>query len=97
MELQEAVPNGWEIFAGMTALYYILLAIMGNFPVMITNRQQELPAFLLVLVLMPMTYATILTSLYRQLLLYQRKQAERLLQEQKNTLETQLESQRSIR
>lgn len=85
MELQEAVPNGWEIFAGMTALYYILLAIMGNFPVMITNRQQELPAFLLVLVLMPMTYATILTSLYRQLLLYQRKQAERLLQEQKNT------------
>lgn len=52
---------------------------------------------MLVLVLMPMTYATILTSLYRQLLLYQRKQAERLLQEQKNTLETQLESQRSIR
>ncbi|MCI8975326.1 MAG: GHKL domain-containing protein [Lachnospiraceae bacterium] len=97
MELQEAVPNGWEIFAGMTALYYILLAIMGNFPVMITNRQQELPAFFLVLVLMPMTYATILTSLYRQLLLYQRKQAERLLQEQKNTLETQLESQCSIR
>ncbi|MDE7030163.1 MAG: ATP-binding protein, partial [Lachnospiraceae bacterium] len=97
MELQEAVPNGWGIFAGMTALYYILLAIMGNFPVIVTARQQELPAFLLVLVLMPMTYAIIFTSLYRQLQLYRRQQAERILQEQKNTLETQLESQQNIR
>ncbi|MDE6916839.1 MAG: GHKL domain-containing protein [Lachnospiraceae bacterium] len=97
MELQEVVPNGWGIFAGMTALYYILLAIMGNFPVTVTARQQELPAFLLVLVLMPMTYAIIFTSLYRQQQLYRRQQAERILQEQKNTLETQLESQQNIR
>lgn len=97
MELQEAVPNGWGIFAGMTALYYILLAIMGNFPVIITSRKQELPAFLLVLVLMPMTYAIIFVSLYRQLLLYQRQQVERILQEQKNMLETQLENQQNIR
>ena len=69
IELQESVPNGWGIFACMTAFYYVLLAIMGNFPVIITARPQELPAFLLILVLMPMTYATIFTSLYRQLLL----------------------------
>lgn len=97
MELQEAVPNGWGIFAGMTALYYILLAVMGNFPEIITARKQELPSFLLVLVLMPMTYAIIFVSLYRQLLLYQRQQVERILQEQKNTLEAQLENQQSIR
>ena len=96
-ELQEAVPDGWGFFAGMTALYYILLAVMANFPVIITARQQELPAFLLVLVLMPMTYVTIFTSLYRQLLLYRRQQSERILLEQKNTLETQLENQQRIR
>ena len=97
MELQEAVPDGWGIFAGMTALYYILLVVMGNFPVLVTARKQEMPAFLLVLVLMPMTYAVIFMSLYRQLLLDQKQQAERTLQEQKNTLEAQLESQRNIR
>lgn len=97
MELQEAVPDGWGIFAGMTMLYYILLAVMSNFPVIITARPQELPAFILVLILMPMTYATIFTSLYRQLLLYRKQQAERVLQEQKNTLEAQLSNQQQIR
>ncbi len=97
MELQEAVPEGWGVFAGMTALYYILFIVMGNYPVLITARKQEMPAFLLVLVLMPMTYAVIFMSLYRQLLLHQKQQAERTLQGQKNTLEAQLESQQNIR
>ncbi len=97
MELQEAVPDGWGVFAGMTALYYILFVVMGNYPVLITARKQEMPAFLLVLVLMPMTYAVIFMSLYRQLLLHQKQQAERTLQGQKNTLEAQLESQQNIR
>lgn len=97
MELQEAVPDGWGVFAGMTALYYILFIVMGNYPVLITARKQEMPAFLLVLVLMPMTYAVIFMSLYRQLLLHQKQQAERTLQGQKNTLEAQLESQQNIR
>ncbi len=97
LELQREVASGWGIFAGMTALYYILLAVFANFPVVITARPQELPAFILILVLMPMTYATILTALYRQLLLYRRQQGERILQEQKHALEAQLENQQRIR
>lgn len=97
LELQKSVANGWGIFAGMTALYYLLLAVISNFPVIITAREQELPAFLLVLLLMPLTYATIFTAMYRQLQLYRRQQSERILQEQKNTLEAQLENQQRIR
>lgn len=97
LELQESVAEGWGIFAGMMALYYILLAVHANFPVIITARPQELPAFLLILLLMPMTYATIFASLYRQLLLYRKRQSERLLQEQKNVLEAQLENQKRTR
>lgn len=59
MELQKSVANGWGIFAGMTAVYYMLLAVMANFPKLITQRLQELPAFILILILMPLTYATI--------------------------------------
>lgn len=97
LELQESVADGWGIFAGMTALYYVLLAVNANFPVIITKRPRELPAFLLILLLMPMTYATIFAALYRQLLLYRKWQSERALQEQKNTLEAQLENQQRIR
>lgn len=97
MELQESVAEGWGLFAEMTALYYVLLTINGNFPVVITKRSQELPAFLLILALMPLTYATILTALYRQLLLFRKQQNERVLQEQKNTLEAQLDNQQNIR
>lgn len=96
-ELQESVAKGWGLFAGMTALYYLLFAVMTNFPVNITKRPQELPAFLLIIVLMPMTYATIFAALYRQLLLFKRQQSEQMLREQKNTLEMRLENQQCIR
>ncbi len=97
LELQKSVASGWGIFAGMTALYYVLLAVFPNFPVIITARPQELPTFVLIMVLMPMTYAVIFSALYRQLLLYRRQQEERILQEQKNALEVQLENQQRIR
>lgn len=96
-ELQESVAKGWGLFAGMTALYYLLLVVTANFPVLVTKRPQELPAFLLVMALMPMTYATILTAMYRQILLFQRQQSERMLREQKNVLEMRLENQQCIR
>lgn len=97
LELQESAAQGWGVFAGMTALYYAMLAVMGNFPTQITERPQELPAFILLLLLMPMTYATIFAALYRQLLLYRRRQSDLILQEQKAALEAQLESQQRIR
>ncbi len=96
LELQESVAGGWGIFAGMAALYYMLLAIKASFPVMITQRPQELSSFIVILLLMPMTYATIFSALYRQLLLYKKQQSERVLSEQKHSLEMQLESQQRI-
>ena len=96
-ELQESAARGWGLFAGMTALYYLLLAVMANYPVIITKRPQELLAFLFVLALMPMTYATILAAMFRQLLFFRKQQAERMLLEQKNSLEARLEDQQRIR
>lgn len=96
-ELQESAARGWGLFAGMTALYYLLLAVMANYPVIITSRPQELLAFLLVMVLMPMTYATIFAAMYRQLLFFRKQQGERMLLEQKDSLEARLEDQQRIR
>lgn len=97
LELQDAVQKGWGIFAGMTMLYYILLVVTVQFPTNIIERPEDTFLCILVLVLMLFNYATIFSSLYRQLLLYRKQQSERILQEQKNMLEAQLENQQQIR
>lgn len=97
MELQASVDGGWGLFAGMTAIYYVLLTFSANFPVVVTKRPEDLPVFLVILMLMPMTYATIFVAMYRQLLLFRKRESERILQEQKNTLEARLDNQQRIR
>ena len=95
--LVESVAGGWGLFAGMTALYYVLLAVSCHFPVYITQRPKDLPVFMMILVLMPLTYATMMIAMYRQLLLFRKQRSERALQEQKNRLKMQLDNQQSIR
>ncbi len=97
LELQEAVDKGWGIFAGMTMLYYILLAVVADFPTNIAERPEDAPVCILILLLMFFTYATMFTALYRQLLLNRKQQSERILSEQKHSLEMQLEGQQQIR
>jgi len=63
--------------------------IMGN--------HENIFQCILMLALMLFNYATIFTSLYRQLMLYRKQQSERILQEQKNMLKAQLENQQQIR
>ena len=97
LELQDAVKKGWAVFAGMTMLYYILLVVVVQFPTNIIYRPEDTFLCVLVLILMLFNYGTIFTALYRQLLLYRKQESERILQEQKNTLEAQLDSQLNIR
>lgn len=97
LELQDAVEKGWEIFAGMTMLYYVLLVVIVQYPTNIVERPEDVFTCVLVLVLMFFNYGTIFSALYRQLLLYRKQQSERILRQQKNTLEAQLESQQRIR
>lgn len=97
LELQEAVDKGWGIFAGMTMLYYVLVAVVADFPTNISERPEDAPVCVLILLLMFFTYATMFTALYRQLLLNRKQQSERALSEQKHSLELQLENGQQIR
>ncbi len=97
LELQEAVDKGWGVFAGMTMLYYVLVAVVADFPTNIAERPEDAPVCVLILVLMFFTYGTMFSALYRQYLLNRKQQSERALSEQKHTLEMQLENQQQIR
>lgn len=97
MELQDSMAKGWGVFTGMTVLYYLLLAILVYIPANIVDRPEDTLVCVLVLILMVFNYATIFAALYGQLLFYRRQQSERVLQEQKHSLEMQLENQQYIR
>lgn len=97
LELQNAVEKGWGVFAGMTMLYYVLLIVIVQYPTNIVNRPEDVFLCVLVLVLMFFNYATIFYALYNQFLVYRKQQSERILQEQKYSLETKLENQQRIR
>lgn len=71
-ELQESSMKGWGLFAITTACYYLLLVSFTNYPSDITQRPQELVSFLIVMALMPMTYATIFVAMYRQFLFFRK-------------------------
>lgn len=97
IELQDSVSKGWGLFALMSAFYYVLLNMALNQPTLVTSRPEAVPVAVMILVLMPLTYATIFASLYRQLLLYRKQQEELIWKEQNIQLEARLESQQNIR
>lgn len=97
IELQDSVSRGWGLFALMSAFYYVLLNMALNQPTVVTNRPEAVPEAVMILFLMPLTYATIFASLYRQLLLYRKQQEELIWKEQSIQLEARLESQQNIR
>lgn len=65
-EIQLEVHEGWSGFAIVSALYYVLLVYMFSFPVMIPNRPEDIPDLLLVFLIMPLTYLTMLRALMGQ-------------------------------
>lgn len=97
IELQDSVSKGWGLFALMSAFYYVLLNMALNQPTVVTGRPEAVPVAVMILVLMPLTYATIFASLYRQLLLYRKQQEELIWKEQNIQLEARLENQQNIR
>lgn len=97
IELQDSVSKGWGLFALMSAFYYVLLNLVMNQPTVITSRPEAVPAAVMILILMPLTYATIFASLYRQLLLHRKQQEELIWKEQNIQLEARLENQQNIR
>jgi len=96
-ELLESVTGSWGFFTVMAAIYYVLLIVQSEFPTVIVERTEELPAFILTLLLMPLVYGTMFVSLYRQLQAYRKNERDRVLQEQTLYLERQLEDQQKIR
>lgn len=74
VDVQNQVSKGWYTFTFIALIFYITLSLSLSVPTIITSRLEQLPAHVLLLVLMPAIYIHIFTTLRRQ------QQAHELLQ-----------------
>lgn len=90
IELQKNVKSGWMTATAIGAVYYLLLLVMISYPTVITNRSENTPVMVLILILMPLTYAAIIYALHQQLLMFRTMEKDKLLNMQKELLEIRL-------
>lgn len=91
---QNSVPEGWGLFAVVSALYYGLLAYMVSFPTVITERPGDVPELLLVFIIMPLTYAGIFQTLNKQRGLYEAQEQHANADKQRLLLQLELAAER---
>ena len=79
VDLQHKVKKGWGFFTVIALIFYVLLAVFSSVPTMITQRTEQIPAFVLLLVLMPAIYGHILTTLQHQQKNHEKDEQENIL------------------
>ena len=90
LDLQSKVSKGWFIFSAIALIFYVVLSMFISVPTMITERLEQLPIFVLLLVLMPAIYIHIFSALRRQQL-YQTTERENILQVQVTSMRSRID------
>lgn len=86
LELQEKLKKGWWLFTGVGGTYYLLLMVTA---VPVDTPLPDAAGLLqvaLVMLLMPLTYLTILHSLWRQMRMYENSRQMELQQRDYNAV-----------
>lgn len=89
--LQQNVSNGWYTFTFISLLFYILMSVSSSVPTPIAQRPEQIPAFLLLLLLIPIIYLHIFTTLYQQKLAHETAEKDHILSIQMASLMSRVE------
>lgn len=79
LNLQNNVPKGWSVFTVIALIFYVVLSMSISVPTMITQRPEQMPAFVLLLILMPAIYIQIFRTLHSQQSLHEMKEQDNIL------------------
>ena len=91
LNLQHKIEKGWLIFAGISIIFYALLSLSTSYPSLITERPEYIPAFLLLLILMPLLYLHFFTTLGYQQKNYEIVRQESIMQLQMDHMKARME------
>lgn len=87
LRLLHTVSSGWWLFTAMTGIFYIALTIMAGVPTNLRLRPEDIPAAVLVLILLPLTYMTIFRVILQQHALMESAQRQKTLEMQATSIE----------
>lgn len=90
-DIQNEIKRGWGIFALIGLMFYAVITLFMSSPSMITERPEQLPAFVILLVLMPVSYINIFNTLRQQQNVYRSKEQENILRVQVADIKTRVE------
>lgn len=79
LELQSTVRKGWYIFTAIALIFYVMLSMSISVPTMITERLEQLPVFVLQLILLPTIYIHIFATLRHQQAMHKMTEQENIL------------------
>lgn len=91
LSVQQHTKKGWYTFAAVGAIFYVALILSMTTPSLITERPEELPAFILLLVLMPVLYLNIFFTLRGQQKVHEVTEQDNLLRLQVTNMKTRIE------
>lgn len=91
LDVQQSVKNGWYTFSAISGIFYVMMLLSMSYPTMIMQRPEYLPAFALQLVLLPVVYIHMFTTLRRQKQLYTVSEQENILQLQVISMRSRIE------
>lgn len=90
-DIQTQVKKGWWIFALIGVMFYITITLSASVPTMITERVEYMPAFVILLLLMPISYINILNALRHQRKVYESQEQEDILRVQVADIKSRIE------
>lgn len=79
LEVQSRIQKGWGIFAMIGLLFYMAITLLMTYPDNIANRPAQLPALVLLFILMPVIYVHIISTLHRQQQFYEMSAQEKIM------------------
>lgn len=91
LNVQKHTNKGWGIFAVIGALFYVLMSLSMSYPCAVTERPEYLPAVGLLLVLIPVIYIHIISTLHRQQNMHEITQQENILKLQVSNLTSRMD------
>lgn len=91
LDVQRHTKKGWALFAIIGALFYVAITLLMNHPTPITERTEYIPVLILLLLLMPVIYLHIISTLRYQQAHYEKAGQDSLLSLQVSNLSSRME------
>lgn len=91
LKLQQRITKGWGIFSAIALLFNVIISLEFSVPTHITQRPEQIPAFLLLIFSQPLLHIHIVRTLHHQLKAEETKRQENILSVQVGSLLSRVE------